>query len=296
MPPRPPSRGPSRGPSPSADATRRNRGWEDEPQPRRARREEPDDAPWLDEGDLDDEGPTHTLMGRRAFWGMLALLAILAIGVIVGIMLVSKRETTPIDVPGIGEQVPVLAAPGPWKVPPSGPDVEGIPVEGQGQVLFGTGDGRDPEAAIALDAMPEDPMPRPVAEAEPEAVVVTTEDPAAPTPTVPAPPVPKPAQPKPAPPKLAQPKMIEAPEPEPATQGGSSLQLGAFSSESRARQAFKSLTDRYKYLAGMEPVIVPVASDGKTLYRLRTIAGSPAQAKDICGRLKVAGEACAVVG
>ncbi|WP_199556218.1 SPOR domain-containing protein [Sandaracinobacteroides hominis] len=289
-------RSPSRGPSPREDASRRNRGWEDEPAPRRARRQEPDDAPWLDEGDFEEEGPTHTLVGRRAFWGMMALLAILTIGVIVGIMLVSKRETTPIDVPGVGEQVPVLSSPGPWKVAPSGPDVDGVPVEGQGQVLFGTGDGRDPEAAIALDAMPEDPLPRPVAEPEPvpETVIVEGEPKAEPAP-IPAKPVV--AAPPPAKPRIAEPKMIVAPEPEPRASGnGSTLQLGAFSSESRARAAFKSLTDRYRYLAGFEPVILPTASDGKTLYRLRTSAASPAEARDICGRLKVAGEACSVVG
>ena len=73
------------------------------------------------------------------------------------------------------------------------------------------------------------------------------------------------------------------------------IQLGAFSSQSRARAAFKSLTDRYSYLEGMEPMIVPVESDGKTLYRLRAQAAGAAAAKDICGRLRVAGEPCTVV-
>ena len=38
----------------------------------------------------------------------------------------------------------------------------------------------------------------------------------------------------------------------------------------------------------------PVASGGKTLYRLRVNAGGANQAADICGRLKVAGESCFV--
>ena len=94
-----------------------------------------------------------------------------------------------------------------------------------------------------------------------------------------------------------QPKTIEAPKPAAPSAGGSgqTLQLGAFSSSARAREAFKSLSGRYAYLAGMEPLIVTVASDGKTLYRLRTTAPSPKAARDICGRLKVAGEACSVV-
>ena len=93
------------------------------------------------------------------------------------------------------------------------------------------------------------------------------------------------------------PKVVEAPRPAaPAASGaGQVLQLGAFSSNARAREAFKSLSTRYAYLAGMEPVILPVASDGKTLYRLRTTAATPQAARDICGRLRVAGEACSVV-
>ncbi len=39
-------------------------------------------------------------------------------------------------------------------------------------------------------------------------------------------------------------------------------------------------------------VVQPVASNGKTLYRLRVNAGSANQAADICGRLRVAGESC----
>lgn len=292
---RPPS---GRGPSPRDDASRR--GWDDEPRAR-SRQQEP--APWLDEGEYDDEGPIHTLIGRKALFGLLFLLGVLTIGVVVGILLVSKRENSPIDVPGVGEQVPVLASPGPWKVPPTGSDIDGVPVEGQGQVLFGTGDGRETDARIALEAMPEDPMPRPgelVDEGEPVIEGIPADVPVvAPAPVqAPAPVRPKASDtvvPKEAPAKAkpVTPKVIYAPEP--AASGGQVLQLGAFSSESRARSAFKDLSGRYSYLAGMEPQIVPVAADGKTLYRLRTVAGSPAAAKEICGRLKVAGEACSVV-
>ena len=300
---RPPS---GRGPSSRDDASRRGRGWDDEEPPRKGGKAEP--APWLDEGDYEDEGPIHTLVGRRALFGLLFLLGVLTIGVVVGILLVSKRESAPIDVPGVGEQVPVLASPGPWKVPPTGADIDGTPVEGQGQVLFGTGDGRETDARIALDAMPEDPMPRPggqiVDEGEPVIEGLPIDPPVAAPAPAPAPVPPAPVRPKAsdtivpreAPAKTVAPKVVYAPEPAAKTaSGGQVLQLGAFSSESRARTAFKELTGRYGYLAGMEPQILPVASDGKTLYRLRTVAGSPSAAKDICGRLKVAGEACSVV-
>lgn len=305
----------ARGPSPSADARRRAASA-----PPQRRRYDDDDAPWLDEADYeDDDGPTHTLVGRRTLFGLLALVAILTIGVVVGITLVSGREDAPIDVPAVGEEIPVLTSPGPWKRPPSGPDVDGIPVEGQGQVIYGTGVGQETEAAIDTSALPEDPLPRPGIGAtqtrpgtEVEVLPAVDEALEAGTPIAAAPPAPVvkpvPSQPKaPKPvdtvvpkevrPAPAQPKVITAPPPaQPASAGaGSVLQLGAFSSQSRARAAFKSLTDRYSYLAGMEPMIVPVESDGKTLYRLRSQAAGAAAAKDICGRLRVAGEPCTVV-
>ncbi len=275
-----------RGPSPSDEAGRRRDRGRDQP------------PPWLEEAEP-DEAETHTLVGRRTLLLVLLALALLVAGVIAGILMVSGREESPIAVPRVGEAVPLLTAPGPWKVPPSGDGLDGVPVEGQGQVLFGTGDGRETPAVIDLDALPEEPLPRPAGETEVVAVEPAAPAPgpvpAGPAPRAAEPMVPRPAQtvePKPAP-KLAVPKIIEAPPPEPAR--GSQVQLGAFSSEGRARAAFRSLGERYGYLGGLTPVIVPVQADGRTLWRLRVETGSAASARDICGRLKVAGEACTIV-
>lgn len=315
-------RPPSKGPSPSADARRRGR---EAPQPhqslsRQSRYGDDGDAPWLDEasydGDYDrdyyGDGQTHTLVGRRTLFGFLVLVAILFIGVVVGITLVSGREDAAIDVPGIGDEIPVLVSPGPWKRAPSGPDVDGIPVEGQGQVIYGTGVGTETEGAIDTSALPEDPLPRPGTEVEVLPSVDAALEPDAPG-AAPANPRPAAALPRavrpvdtvvPTDARPAQPPamplviagVIAGPPGQAASSGtGSVLQLGAFSSQARARAAFKSLADRYGYLEGLEPVIVPVESDGKTLYRLRAAAPGAAAAKDICGRLRVAGEACAVV-
>jgi hypothetical protein len=303
-----------KGPSPSADARRRaaggqNHGRGQAAPPSRRRYQDEDDAPWLDEADYDeDEGPTHTLVGRRTLFGLLALIAILTIGVVVGITLVSGRQDAPIDVPAVGEEIPVLASPGAWKRPPSGPDVDGIPVEGQGQVIYGTGVGQETEATIDTSALPEDPLPRPGTEVEVLPAVdeaLETDARIAAPPPAPAvrtasaaPKAPSPVDtvmPKDVRPVPVQPKVVTAPPPAQATASGSVLQLGAFSSQSRARAAFKSLADRYSYLEGMEPMIVPVESDGKMLYRLRSQAAGSAAARDICGRLRVAGEPCAVV-
>ncbi len=300
----------ARGPSPRDDAARR-RSDRDGRAPSQQWRDD-DNAPWLDEAEEDD-GPVHTLIGRRTLFALLFLAGVLTVGIVVGIMLVSRREATPIDVPAVGEPVPVLASPGPWKVRPTGPGTDGVPVEGQGQVLFGTGDGRETDAQISLDAMPEAPLPRPGQQIVDEGAPVITQVPANAPPALPpaatAAPAPVPVARAPLPrstdtlvpreanAKPAAPKVAPAPPPAPRATAGSGqvLQLGAFSSESKARAVFKDLSARYGYLQGLEPMIVPVLSDGRTLYRLRSTAASAPAARDICARLRVAGEACSVV-
>lgn len=256
--------------------------------------------PWLDEADPDD-GPTHTLVGRRTFWFLLLLALALLIGLAIGIWLITGREKGAIDIPPPGAELPLMRSPGAWKeLPPEGPATAGIPVEGQGQTLFGTGDGRESTGRIALEQLPEAPIERP--QTPPPVEETPADDPAdAPTNLLPETPKPTPApEPKPVPKPTPAPK----PEPKPATPkaeeaqpaaAGSTLQLGAFSTEARARAAWKVMADRFSYIAGYEPIIASTARDGKTLYRLRIAAPTPAEARDICARLKVAGEACTVV-
>lgn len=260
-------------------------------------RDEPDagdSAPWLDEAAYEDEGPIHTLIGTRIFVVLIVTVILLTIGIAVGVSLVSQRSDLPIDIPPTSAEAPVLTTPGDWKVKPSGPDADGIPVEGQGQTLYGTSEGRSTDARIALDALPEDPLPRPGSteadEIASEVTEIFRESPSA---------SPEPAK---AAEKSAGPKIIRPPEAQDASAPAAStaaptglVQLGAFSSEARARTAFKALSERFSYLQGLEPMIIPVAQDGKTLYRLRARVADKGQARDICGRLSVAGEACSVV-
>ena len=72
------------------------------------------------------------------------------------------------------------------------------------------------------------------------------------------------------------------------------VQLGAYPSESSANAAWDRFSKRFSYVGALGKVVQPVASNGKTLYRLRVNAGSANQAADICGRLRVAGESCFV--
>jgi hypothetical protein len=80
---------------------------------------------------------------------------------------------------------------------------------------------------------------------------------------------------------------------QPARTGGAVIQLGAYGSQSGARDAWTRLSKRFAYLAPLTMSVEPTEVGGSTLYRLRATAG--AQANTLCGRLKVAGESCLVV-
>jgi hypothetical protein len=79
-----------------------------------------------------------------------------------------------------------------------------------------------------------------------------------------------------------------------AVGGGSLVQLGAFPTEAAANGAWGTAAKRFGYLAALGKSVQTAEVNGRTLYRLRVDAGSANQAADICGRLRVAGEACFV--
>ena len=70
------------------------------------------------------------------------------------------------------------------------------------------------------------------------------------------------------------------------------IQLGAFPTEAEANTAWARLSKRFNYVAPLGKTVVKAEVNGKTLYRLRVNAGSNGQARELCGRLKAAGEAC----
>ena len=99
------------------------------------------------------------------------------------------------------------------------------------------------------------------------------------------------AQERPAP-RRPWPKM---PSPGPA---GQVIQLGAFSTPSRANAAYYQRIARYKSLAGMPRVVVPVVTKpgGRVLYVLRLGTTSRQQSKTVCRNLRVSGDHCLVIG
>jgi hypothetical protein len=88
----------------------------------------------------------------------------------------------------------------------------------------------------------------------------------------------------------------EAP-PASATVGaGYGVQLGAFSSAERANAEWKKLqSEAAGTLDGLEPRVVVGESAGKTIYRLQAEVRDEAQARAICGGLKVSNKPCVPV-
>src|SRR3546814_8869847 len=70
------------------------------------------------------------------------------------------------------------------------------------------------------------------------------------------------------------------------------LPLGSFPTEGQAKTAWTRVSKRFAYLAPLGQSIEKATVNGNTVYRLRVNAGSADQAKSVCGKLKVAGEAC----
>ncbi len=285
-----------------------------------ARRDD-DEAPWLAE--VESDGHTSTLVPRGRFIGGVTLFVLLLLLVVIGIYFIAQTKQdgatgTPVE---RAEDAPLIAAdPGPYKVKPA--DAGGLKIPDDG-TLHCISEGNCPETGGISTNVPEEPGPRPgdapvellppgdelpaippaasvVRPAAPAAPVVSAPKPAVAVPPVATvPPRPKPGASTTVPlvksPAAAPPHPVPAPVATPAS-GGTTLQLGAFSSAAKAEQAWKSLSTRFAYLAPLNKRIEPVERDTGTLYRLRA-SGSPdaAAAAHTCAMLKVAGEPCAVV-
>jgi len=227
-----------------------------------------DRLPWLEAVEEDDEkdGP-----------GAAKLIASVVIGLIIiglvvgGVFWMRSPAVQSGDRIASGEPEVIAAPEGDYKVKPTDPG--GMKVEGKGESAFAASRGDDPKGQINTNAVPETP--------------VTAAPKQQPQQTAQAKQMPAPAAPKQAP-------AAPAPAPAPAASagGGGSVQLGAFSSQASAEKAWKALSGRFTYLAPLSHSVVSANVGGKTVYRLR--AGG-AEAKAVCGRLRVAGESCVEV-
>ena len=228
-----------------------------------------DRLPWLESAEEEhEEGPSP--------WRMIALVA-MVLALVAAAVFAFNRFQRQNAVDGSGALINAQA--GEYKVKPEEPG--GMKVEGAGDTKFAASEGATSNASVDVTKMPEAPMTgqqataaRPADQGSAKVVAV----------------VPPRAAP------LAAKAVASAPRvgPQGATGGGSVVQLGSFPTESQANAAWNQLSKRFAYVAGFGKTVERAEVNGATTYRLRVNAGSAGNAADICGKLKVAGEACFV--
>jgi hypothetical protein len=215
--------------------------------------------PWLEA--VDDEDGPRGVSARKMLAALLVVLV--AAAIVAGTFFYLGRQ----DPVGIGAPELIRAAPGPYKVKPSDPG--GLDVAGESETAFQTSAGEDSDAQLDLNAMAEQPIARPP---KPE--------PQAPPKRIPPGETKVPVKDTPAPP----------PPPQPSGGSGSVIQLGAYKNAAQAERAWTALSSRFPGVAGMTKLVVPFSGG----FRLRAGAASPADAKQACQVLRVAGENCFV--
>jgi hypothetical protein len=203
---------------------------------------------------VDDEDGPRGVPARRMLAALLVVLLAAALVSATFFWLGRRNAADPAGAPEL-----IRAETGPYKIKPTDPG--GLDVAGESETAFETSAGQDTDAQLDLSKVPEEriaPAPEPVAE-------------------------PKPAETQPA-------QVAEAPPEPPAGGKGSVIQLGAFANRAQAERAWTALSARFPSVASMNKLIIPFSGG----IRLRASAASPAEAKQACQALKVAGENCFV--
>jgi len=243
--------------------------------------ESEDRLPWLEAADgVEEDGevsPARLLV--MVLGGLLLIGAVLG-----GLWWVQNGGAR-----GKGELI--AAQDGNYKVAPKNDGAKTF--EGEGDASFSASEGAEPAGKVDPTRMPEEPA---VSPQEREAAKVAADKAAADKAAAAK------AKAKPAPtPAKTGPKLAAAPAKaptataKPAAAGSAMIQLGAFSSDAAAAKAWTNLSKRFAYLADLNKSVSPAKVGDGTVYRLRVSAGTAANAANLCGKLRVAGENCVVV-
>lgn len=227
-----------------------------------------DRLPWLETVEEDyREGPS--------FWRIL-LLIVLLLAVVgaggFGYWWYQKQQGLS------GNGALINAQEGDYKVKPE--DEDAMNVEGEGGTVFSTSEGAASNASVNMGAQAEAPVtgkvvasPTPVAGDAKGSVAVPANGGAL---------------------KAQAPGAAAVPAPVANAGSGSLIQLGAFPDQQGADAAWGRLSKRFAYLAPLGKSVEKGDKNGTTVFRLRVNAGSNGQAREICGKLKAAGENCYV--
>ncbi|HEV7343506.1 MAG TPA: SPOR domain-containing protein [Sphingopyxis sp.] len=240
--------------------------------------ESEDRLPWLEAADgVEDDGevsPARLLV--MVLGGLLLIGAVLG-----GLWWVQNGGAR-----GKGELI--AAQDGNYKVAPKNDGAKTF--EGEGDASFSASEGAEPAGKVDPTRMPEEPAVTPQ---EREAAKAAADKAA----TAKAKPAPTPAkvEAKTAAASTKAPAATPKAAPAAAAVGSAMIQLGAFSSDAAAAKAWTNLSKRFAYLADLNKSVSPAKVGDGTVYRLRVSAGTAANAENLCGKLRVAGENCVVV-
>lgn len=210
-----------------------------------------DRLPWLEAVESEDDGEGISSGKLIAF--LIAGLAAIAL-VVGGVWWLRNQKEEP-----QGDGTLIAAPQGDYKVKPEAPG--GMKVEGQGDSAFAASEGAEANGKVDTAAQPEAPVavqkPAPVA----------------------------------AKPVIVAKRAVTTPMPEsggkliPPAPAGTLIQLGAYDSEAIANTAWRALAAKTPALAKLSKSVVKANVGGKTYYRLRANAGSPAEATSLCGQV-----------
>ncbi len=240
--------------------------------------EDEDRLPWLEAADgFEEDGevsPARLLV--MVLGGLLLIGAVLG-----GLWWIQNGGAR-----GKGELI--AAQQGDYKVAPKNDGAKTF--EGEGDASFSASEGAEPAGRVDPTRMPEEPAVTP--QEREAAVTKVAADKAA---------AGKAAKATPADKVNAKQAATSVKTPDadakaaPTTSGSGMIQLGAFSSDAAAAKAWTNLSKRFAYLADLNKSVSPAKVGNGTVYRLRVSAGTTANATNLCGKLRVAGENCVVV-
>jgi hypothetical protein len=229
--------------------------------------EEGEKLPWLESAEDYDES--------RSSWPRIGLLVLAGIAILAALAFAYSRMSQPSGGRGDGS---LIAAPqGDYKVKPTDPG--GMKMAGEGDSVYAASEGAVTNASVDLSRTMETPVAGKVVPSAPAPKATGALKATAPVPEKAKPLVPSTA----ATPAAAS-----------SGGGGSVVQLGAFPTSVAADQAWVSLSRRFPWLAPLGKSVQSAEVNGRSVSRLRVNAGSAMQARELCQRLKVAGESCFV--
>jgi len=242
--------------------------------------EEEDRLPWLEAADgFEEDGevsPARLLV--MVLGGLLLIGAVLG-----GLWWIQNGGAR-----GKGELI--AAQQGDYKIAPKSDGAKTF--EGEGDASFSASEGAEPAGRVDPTRMPEEPAVTPE-EREAAAKKAAADRAAAAKASAAAKALP--ADKAKAATSAKTPDTDTGARDKPAAPAGAMIQLGAFSSDAAAAKAWTNLSKRFAYLAELNKSVSPAKVGDSTVYRLRVSAGTAANAANLCGKLRVAGENCVVV-